>query len=185
MIALWGELWYSNHTARWCLWAICVSGKILWNKCAFLWWKLMMHVFSCEINFGAIWCPSVLHCIYFSCIYVHLYLACFWFKLCIPIFVHIFSKKYFKWKLNKHLIVYLIKFMLCFYLAYIFFSVHSIKLKILVLMIGFITSYMNLLECLTSKQFPILNPKSGGEFSKHCRHSSSLPTFVCPLPWNI
>ena len=48
---------------------------------------------------------------------------------------------------------------------YIFLSVHSIKLNVLVLMIGFVTNYINLLECLTSKQLPILNPESGGEFS--------------------
>lgn len=41
--------------------AICVSGKMLWNKCASIWWKLLMRVLLYWINFGAIWCHSILH----------------------------------------------------------------------------------------------------------------------------
>ena len=133
MISFWGKFWCWNHAARWCLGAICVSGKILWNKCDFIWRKLLTRMFFAWNTF---WCNMMSLNFALNFISIVLMYTCHassCFSFCIYIFVHIFTWKYLKWKLNKHLIVYIIKVMFFFLSA-----IHFIKLKVWVLRVRWI-----------------------------------------------
>lgn len=82
------------------------------DACVFVWNRFWCNVMSLNVALNLI-------AIVFMYMYTCHASSCF--NLCIYIFVHIFSRKHLTWKLNKHLIVYLMKTMLCFRLFFVCF----------------------------------------------------------------
>lgn len=118
MTSLSGECCCKKLIARWCLWAICMTGKAQWNKCTSWWEFLSIFSYGC---IGAVWHHSSLHCWIIFQLYLwswplvrHLAASLY---VCLYIFL---LENTSNGHLNKYFIVYILNIMFLFDNKYCF-----------------------------------------------------------------
>lgn len=134
MTSLSGECCCNKLIARWCLWAICMTGKPQWNKCTSWWEFLFIFSYGCILVQYDV-TPICIVELYFSCICGAGHLLCFQLLLCMSVFSIFLLENPSNGHLNKYLIVYILNTM------FLFDNKYRFKLKLVCL-------WFCLIDCL-------------------------------------